>query len=45
MEYYERALHDCLKRSAGHEPHILRDAFKMQINLQDHGTMKIDSWN
>lgn len=29
MEYYERSLHECLKRGAGHEPHMLRNAFKM----------------
>ncbi|KAF8591681.1 acyl-CoA carboxylate CoA-transferase [Ramaria rubella] len=45
MQYHERALHDCLKRGAGHEPHSLRDAFKMHINLQDNGTMKINGWD
>lgn len=24
MEYYERSLFECLKRGAGHEPHMLR---------------------
>ncbi|KIK53723.1 hypothetical protein GYMLUDRAFT_49255 [Collybiopsis luxurians FD-317 M1] len=23
-EYYDRALHECMKREGGHEPHILR---------------------
>ncbi|KIY43787.1 acyl-CoA carboxylate CoA-transferase [Fistulina hepatica ATCC 64428] len=45
MEYYERALFDCLKRGAGHEPHILKNAFKMHTNLQENGTMKIPSWD
>ncbi|PPQ71853.1 hypothetical protein CVT26_007012 [Gymnopilus dilepis] len=45
MDYYERALHDCLKRGAGHEPHMLKNAFKMHLSLQDKGTMKIDKWD
>ncbi|KAF9043348.1 hypothetical protein BJ165DRAFT_1484400 [Panaeolus papilionaceus] len=45
MDYYERALHECLKRGAGHEPHMLRNAFKMHLNLMDKGTMKIDKWD
>lgn len=24
VQYYERALHECLARGAGHEPHMLR---------------------
>ncbi|KAF9043331.1 hypothetical protein BJ165DRAFT_1529382 [Panaeolus papilionaceus] len=31
MDYYERALHECLKRGAGHEPHMLRLSFKKAI--------------
>ncbi|KAG5640505.1 Acetyl-CoA hydrolase, partial [Asterophora parasitica] len=27
-EYYDRALHECTARGAGHEPHMLRNAFK-----------------
>ncbi|KAF8882757.1 acyl-CoA carboxylate CoA-transferase [Gymnopilus junonius] len=45
MEYYERALHECLKRGAGHEPHMLRNAFKMHLSLQDNGTMKVKNWD
>ncbi|TRM56526.1 hypothetical protein BD626DRAFT_440870 [Schizophyllum amplum] len=45
MDYYERALHDCLKKGMGHEPHMLKNAFKMHINLQENGTMKVDKWD
>lgn len=45
MEYYERSLFDCLKRGAGHEPHTLSKAFKMQENFAKNGTMKLDSWD
>ncbi|KAF9560640.1 acyl-CoA carboxylate CoA-transferase [Agrocybe pediades] len=45
MEYYERSLHECLKRGAGHEPHMLRNAFKMHINLMENGTMKVKNWD
>ncbi|GLB36901.1 putative acetyl-CoA hydrolase/transferase C-terminal domain [Lyophyllum shimeji] len=44
-EYYDRALHECLARGAGHEPHMLRNAFKMHLNLMEHGTMKIKGWD
>jgi acetyl-CoA hydrolase len=43
-EYYERSLHECLKRGAGHEPHMLRNAFKFHTNFLEHGTMKVKSW-
>ncbi|KAF8522751.1 hypothetical protein BU17DRAFT_44397 [Hysterangium stoloniferum] len=45
MEYYERSLHECLARGSGHEPHNLRNAFKMHLNFQEKGTMKVDSWD
>ncbi|GAA5823341.1 hypothetical protein JCM3770_002365 [Rhodotorula araucariae] len=45
MDYYNRALHDCLKKGAGHEPHMLKNAFAMHINLEENGTMKLDKWN
>ncbi|TEB22519.1 acyl-CoA carboxylate CoA-transferase [Coprinellus micaceus] len=45
MEYYDRALYECLKKGMGHEPHMLKNAFKMHINLQEKGTMKIDKWD
>ncbi|KAF8186782.1 hypothetical protein BJ912DRAFT_1022719 [Pholiota molesta] len=45
MEYYERALEECLRRGAGHEPHMLRNAFKMHTNLMERGTMKVDKWD
>ncbi|KAF8636317.1 hypothetical protein AX17_003636 [Amanita inopinata Kibby_2008] len=30
---------------AGHEPHMLRNAFKFHTNLEQHGTMKIEKWD
>ncbi|KAF9456296.1 hypothetical protein BDZ94DRAFT_1276026 [Collybia nuda] len=44
-EYYDRALHECLARGAGHEPHMLKNAFKFHTNFQEHGTMKIKGWD
>ncbi|KAK7462137.1 acetyl-CoA hydrolase [Stygiomarasmius scandens] len=44
-EYYDRSLHECLKRGAGHEPHMLRNAFKLYTNMLEHGTMKIKDWD
>ncbi|CAB52573.1 Acetyl-CoA hydrolase [Schizosaccharomyces pombe] len=43
-EYFDIAENYCLARGAGHEPHILANAFKMQLNLLEKGTMKIDHW-
>lgn len=45
MDYYERSLFECLKRGAGHEPHMLRNAFKMHINLMEKDTMKVQKWD
>ncbi|PFH46279.1 hypothetical protein AMATHDRAFT_70228 [Amanita thiersii Skay4041] len=44
-EYYDRALHECLRKGAGHEPHMLKNALKFHINLEEHGTMKIKKWD
>ncbi|KAJ5675134.1 acetyl-CoA hydrolase Ach1 [Penicillium maclennaniae] len=43
-DYLDRAEFECLKKGMGHEPHMLFQAFKMHQNLQEKGTMKIDSW-
>ncbi|KIJ41957.1 hypothetical protein M422DRAFT_48423 [Sphaerobolus stellatus SS14] len=45
MEYYDRALVECLKKGSAHEPHMLRNAFKMHINLEQNGTMKVKGWD
>ncbi|TFK33144.1 hypothetical protein BDQ12DRAFT_769255 [Crucibulum laeve] len=42
--YYDRSLHECLARGAGHEPHMLRNAFKFHTNFLEHGTMKFKAW-
>lgn len=45
FEYYDRAHFLAKKSKMLHEPHILRDAFKMHLNFQDNGTMKLDNWD
>ncbi|RLV85749.1 Acetyl-CoA hydrolase [Meyerozyma sp. JA9] len=44
-EYYDRSIFYAKKNKCLHEPHILKDAFKMHMNLQENGTMKLDSWD
>ncbi|TFK18005.1 acyl-CoA carboxylate CoA-transferase [Coprinopsis marcescibilis] len=44
-DYYERALFECLKRGAGHQPHMLRNAFKFHTNLMAKDSMKVDKWD
>lgn len=44
-EYFDRASVASKKATSLHEPHILKDAFKMHMNLQENGTMKLDSWD
>lgn len=45
LEYYDRSLHECLKKGAAHEPHMLRNAFRMHLNLEEKGTMKLSGWS
>ncbi|KAJ6526251.1 hypothetical protein DFH09DRAFT_1285948 [Mycena vulgaris] len=40
LDYYERSLFECLAAGRGHEPHMLRNAFKFHTNFLEHGTMK-----
>lgn len=44
QDYFDRAEFECLKKGWGHEPHLLWNAFDMHRHLNDHGTMKIPSW-
>ncbi|KAK6197406.1 putative acetyl-CoA deacylase [Scheffersomyces amazonensis] len=44
-EYYDRSLFYATKKKSLHEPHILRDVFKMHLNFEENGTMKLDSWD
>jgi acetyl-CoA hydrolase len=44
-EYYEMALADCLRRKVAHEPQLWDRAFKMHLNLEKNGTMKIKNWD
>lgn len=43
-EYVNLAESYCAKIGALHEPHILSNAFKMQQNLIENGTMKLQKW-
>jgi len=45
LDYYERSLHECLAAGRGHEPHMLRNAFKFHTHLMEHGTMKVNGWD
>ncbi|KAH3668620.1 hypothetical protein OGAPHI_002374 [Ogataea philodendri] len=45
QDYYNRAEFYCNKKKTLHEPHLLKDAFKMHLNLEQNGTMKLDSWD
>lgn len=44
-DYFDRAVHYSTKKKSLHEPHILRDVFKMHLNFAENGTMKLDSWD
>ena len=44
MDYVNHAENYCAKIGALHEPHVLANAFKMQANLMENGTMKLNSW-
>lgn len=44
-EYVERAELYTAKTKSLHEPHILKDAFKLHINLAEKGTMRLESWD
>ncbi|GAA6007979.1 hypothetical protein JCM11491_006563 [Sporobolomyces phaffii] len=45
MDYYERALFECIQKGAAHEPHILKSAFKMHTTFQETGSMKVQNWD
>lgn len=45
QDYFDRSVFYAKKAKTLHEPHILKDAFKMHINFQENGTMKLDSWD
>lgn len=44
-DYFDRACFNARKATSLHEPHILKDALKMHMNFQEHGTMKLESWD
>jgi acetyl-CoA hydrolase len=39
------ALADCLRRKVAHEPQMWDRAFKMHLNLERNGTMKLKNWD
>jgi acetyl-CoA hydrolase len=45
QDYFDRSCFYATKKKMLHEPHILKDAFKMHTNFQENGTMKLDSWD
>ncbi|TNY24260.1 hypothetical protein DMC30DRAFT_413490 [Rhodotorula diobovata] len=45
LDYYNMALHECIKKGMAHEPHMLRNAFKMHCAFEERGTMKLDKWD
>lgn len=45
LDYYNRAIFYCEKKKSLHEPQILKDVFKMHLNFEENGTMKLDSWD
>ncbi|MCM2359620.1 MAG: acetyl-CoA hydrolase [Geobacteraceae bacterium] len=45
QDYYDRSLKECLASGSAHEPHMLRKVFKMHGNLEEKGTMKLESWD
>lgn len=45
QEYYDRALKAGIASGSAHEPHMLYKSFNMHRNLEEKGTMKLDSWD
>ena len=45
QEYFDIAKKECLAKGVGHEPQLFDRCFKMQMNLERNGTMKIDNWD
>jgi len=44
-EYLAIATADCLRRKVAHEPQLWDRAFKMHLNLERNGTMKLKNWD
>jgi len=45
LDYLNIATQKCFAKSAGHEPHLLDQVFKLHLNLEKNGTMRINNWN
>lgn len=44
-EYLDLSTRICLKKGSAHEPHMLSKVFKLHLNLEENGTMKIKNWD
>lgn len=44
-DYFETAKKVTIAKSIGHEPQLFDRAFKMQLNLEKNGTMRIKNWD
>ena len=44
-EYLNIAEKECLAKKVGHEPQLWDRAFKMHLNLEKNGTMKLKNWD
>ncbi|KND04329.1 acetyl-CoA hydrolase [Spizellomyces punctatus DAOM BR117] len=44
MDYFKQATKECFAKGAGHEPHMLRNVFRMHLGLEKEGTMKGHGW-
>ncbi len=42
--YLEKADEVCLKKGVAHEPQLLYQACDINKSLEEHGTMKVESW-
>jgi acetyl-CoA hydrolase len=45
QEYFDIAKKETLAKGIGHEPQLFDRCFKMQLNLERNGTMKVDNWD
>lgn len=45
QEYFNQASFYAKQKKSLHEPHILKNVFKMHTNFQENGTMKLKNWD
>lgn len=44
LDYFNTAEQICLRKGAGHEPHMLKNVFAMHTALEETGSMKNANW-